>query len=38
MPDCADAADVRSREHTIKEIADTFGLSHMTIYQHLGKA
>ena len=24
-----------SREHTIKEIADTFGVSHMTVYRHL---
>ena len=27
-----------SREHTIKEIADTFGVSHMTVYRHLETA
>jgi DNA invertase Pin-like site-specific DNA recombinase len=26
-----------SRQHTIKEIADTFGVSHMTVYRHLGR-
>ena len=27
-----------SREHTIGQIAETFGVSHMTIYRHLGDA
>jgi DNA invertase Pin-like site-specific DNA recombinase len=26
-----------SRKHTVNEIAETFGVSHMTVYRHLGK-